>query len=46
MARQHTFMPDSDVNVTDTAATGIVTNLKGTTKNSVDILSLAGTYHF
>ncbi len=45
-AATHIFMPDSDVNVTDTAATGIVTNLKGTTKNSVDILSLAGTYHF
>ncbi|MDE1153775.1 MAG: outer membrane protein transport protein [Micavibrio sp.] len=45
-AATHIFMPDSDVNVTDTAPSGIVTNLHGTTKNSVDILSIAGTYHF
>jgi len=45
-AATHIFMPDSDVNLTDTALTGITTNLRGETKNSVDILSLAATYKF
>jgi len=45
-AATHIFMPDSDVNVTDTAPSGVVTNLHGKTENSVNILSIAGTYHF